>query len=94
MVKNLPAMWETCVGDLGLIPGLGRSPGGRHGNPLQYSWLENPHGQRSPEGWSPWGHRESDRAEQLSTHARKPPLGLLGDCLVKEQEYFETDYFV
>ena len=34
-------------GDLGLIPGLGRSPGGGHGNPLQYSCLENPHGQRT-----------------------------------------------
>ena len=30
------------VGDLGLIPGLGRSPGGEHGNPFQYSFLENP----------------------------------------------------
>ena len=30
------------VGDLGLIPGWGRSPGGGHGNPLQYSGLENP----------------------------------------------------
>ena len=35
------------VGDLGSIPGLGRSPGGGHGNSLQYSCLENPHGQRS-----------------------------------------------
>ena len=35
------------AGDLGLIPGLGRSTGGGHGNPLQYSCLENPHGQRS-----------------------------------------------
>ena len=34
-------------GDLGLIPGLGRSPGGGHGNPFQYSCLENPHGQRT-----------------------------------------------
>ena len=34
------------VGDLGSIPGLGRSPGGGHGNPLQYSYLEDPHGQR------------------------------------------------
>ena len=34
-------------GDLGLIPGLGRSLGGGHGNLLQYSCLENPHGQRS-----------------------------------------------
>ena len=39
---------STCnVGDLGLIPGLGRSPGGGHSNPLQYSCLENPHGQRN-----------------------------------------------
>ena len=30
------------VGDLGLIPGLGRSPGEENGNPLQYSYLENP----------------------------------------------------
>ena len=42
----------TCkVGDLGSIPGLGRSPGGRHGNPLQYSCLEIPHGQRSLAGF-------------------------------------------
>ena len=34
------------AGDLGSIPGLGRSPGGGHGNPLQYSYLENPHGKR------------------------------------------------
>ena len=51
------------VGDLGLIPGLGRSPGGGHGNPLQYSCLENPQGQRSLEGYS---RKESDMAEQLS----------------------------
>ena len=60
---------STCnAGDLGLIPGLGRSPGGRHGNPSQYSCLENPHGQRSLVGCSSWGCKESDRTEQLSTH--------------------------
>ena len=58
----------TCnVGDLGLIPGLGRSPGGGHGNLLQYSCLENPHGQRSLTGYSSWGHKESDMTERLST---------------------------
>ena len=57
------------VGDLGSIPGLGRSPGGGHGNPLQYSCLENTHGQRSLVGYSPWGHRESDMTERL-THIR------------------------
>ena len=49
---------STCnAGDLGLIPGLGRSPGGGKGYPLQYSGLENSHGQRSLEGYSPWGCR-------------------------------------
>ena len=55
------------VGDLGLIFGLGRSPGGGYGNPLQYSCLENPHGQRSLVGYRSWGPKESDMAEQLST---------------------------
>ena len=48
------------AGDLGSIPGLGRSPGGGHGSPLQYSCLENPHGQRRLAGYSPWGRTESD----------------------------------
>ena len=43
------------VGDLGSIPGLGRSPGGRHGIPLQYSCMENSHRQRSLAGCSSWG---------------------------------------
>ena len=41
-VKNLPAMQERDTGDMDLIPGLGRSPGGGNGNPLQYSYLESP----------------------------------------------------
>ena len=40
------------VRDVGSIPGLGRSPEEGHGNPLQYSCLENPHGQRRLEGYS------------------------------------------
>ena len=47
------------VGDLGLIPGLGRTPGEGNGNPLQYCYLENPHGQRSLEDCSPQGCKES-----------------------------------
>ena len=40
---GLDSKESTCnAGDLGSIPGLGRSPGGGHGNPLQYSYLENP----------------------------------------------------
>ena len=67
MVKNPPAMQETWVGSLGQIPGSGRSPGEGKGNPLQYSCLENPYGHRSLAGYSPWGRKESDRTEQLST---------------------------
>ena len=51
------------AGDMGLIPGSGRSPGGGHGYPLQYSCLENPHGQRSLMGYRPWGPKKLDRAE-------------------------------
>ena len=54
------------AGDLGSISGLGRSSGGGHGNPLQYSCLENPHGQRSLVNYSPWGHKKSDTNEQLN----------------------------
>ena len=43
------------AGDLGLIPQLRRSHVGEYGNPLQHSCLENPHGQRSLEDYSPWG---------------------------------------
>ena len=53
-VKNPPANAGS-VRDLGLIPGWGRFPGGGHGNPLQYSCLEIPHGQRSlvTKSWAP-----------------------------------------
>ena len=53
----------SSVGELGSIPGLGRSPGGGQGNPLQYSCLDNPHGQRSLAGYSPWSRKESDTTE-------------------------------
>ena len=54
----------TCnVGDLGLIPGLGRYPGGGKGYPLQYSGLEN-----SMDCIRPWGSKESDMTDFLSLH--------------------------
>ena len=68
----------TCnAGDLGLIPGLGRSLGEGNGNLLQYSGLENSMDRKawwttvqgiakSRTGYSPWGHKESDMTEQLS----------------------------
>ena len=55
------------AGDLGSIPGLGRFPGGGHGNPLQYSCLKNPYGQRSLAGYSPWGCKELDMTDRLTS---------------------------
>ena len=62
VVKDPPANARD-LKNMGSIPGLGRSPGAGHGNPLQYSCLENPHGQKSMAGYSPWGHKESDTTE-------------------------------
>ena len=60
---------STCnARDLGSIPGLGRSPGGGHGNPLQCFCLENPHGQRNLAGYSLRGCKESDTTERLHFH--------------------------
>ena len=60
LVKNLPAMQETLV----------QSPGWE--DPL-YSCLENPHGQTSLVGYSPWGHQESDTTEHLQKEKSQGP---------------------
>ena len=74
---GFPGGWDgkesaSNAGDLGSIPGLGRSPGGGHGNPFQYSCAENPHGQRNLVGCSPWGRKESDTTERLSAQHTHP----------------------
>ena len=51
------------VRDAGLIPGLGRSPGEGHGNPLQYSCLKNPMDRGAWGGYSSWGRKEQDMTE-------------------------------
>ena len=70
------------AGDLGLIPGLGRFPGEGNGNPPQYTCLENPHGQRSLVGYSPWCHKELDTTERLSTQG------------INDDPYFGKDIFL
>ena len=56
MVKNLPANAGD-IRDMGSIPGLGRDPGEGHGNPLQYSCLENPMGRGA---WRATVHRVAE----------------------------------
>ena len=60
MVRNLPAS----AGDASLIPGFGRPRGGRNGNALLYSCLENSMDRGAPSR----GHKESEMTEQLNTH--------------------------
>ena len=59
---------STCnVGELGSIPGSGRSLGGGNGYPLQYSCLENSKGQRSLVSYSPWNRKELDMPGETNT---------------------------
>ena len=70
MVKNLPAN----AGDVGLILGSGRSPGGGNGNPLQYSCLENYMDTRALWTTVHGGCKKSDMTEQLTlSHFLKIP---------------------
>ena len=62
VVKNLPANAGN-IRDVNLIPGMGRSPGKGHGNPLKYSCLEN---SMDRGAYHPWGCEESDTTEQLT----------------------------
>ena len=65
MVKNLPANAGD-IRDVGSFSGLGRSPGGGNGNPLQYSCLENPMDRGA---WrAPWSHKELDMTEHTHTY--------------------------
>ena len=67
MVKN-PSANTGDIRDVGSIPGLGRSPGGRNGNPLQYSGLENP---LDREAWRATVYRvakSQTQLKRLSTH--------------------------
>ena len=66
------------AGDLGSI--LEDSSGGGHGSPLQYSCLENPHGQKSLVGYSPWGRKESDTTEELRPAQHRHSLVLFENC--------------
>ena len=86
-VKNPPAMQETSE----LIFQLGRSPGGGHGNPFQYSCLENPHRQRNLAGYSPWDCTELDMTEQLSTtqHIQSNRRHCIKYSIIWSKQYYE-----
>ena len=70
MVKNLPANAGN-VRDVGLIPGLRRSPGRGHSNPLQHSCLENPMDRRALWATVQKVAKSRTRLKRLSTHAHE-----------------------
>ena len=83
------------AGDLGSIPGSGRSPGEGNGNPLQYSCLEKSHGLRSLVDYSPWDRKELDTTEQLHFHFS--PGGARGKesaCQFRRHKKCEFDAWV
>ena len=77
MVNNPPANAGD-VRDAGSIPGSGRSPGGGHGNPLQFSCLENPMDKGAWQGYSP-----EDRKELVLTEATQQRT-----CIIKTEQVF------
>ena len=81
VVKNLLADAGEAR-NLGSIPESGRSRGERTGSPLQYSRLENPHGQRSLAGYSLWGRKELDVTERFSTRTHPALLNTALDCFI------------
>ena len=73
VIKN-PLANAGVVKDMGSIPDLGRSPGGEHGNPLQYSCLENP---MDRAGWRAAVHKVAKSRTQLSNLAHMQLRGVL-----------------
>ena len=71
-----PACQCRRLRDSSSVPEWRRFPGGGNGNPLQNSCLENPHGQRSLAGYSPWGHKQWDKTDlacALLSRTTAPP---------------------
>ena len=88
------------VGDLGLIPGLGRSSGGGHGNTFQYSCLENPPGPEEPGGLQSTGLQRvrHDWAWQHTHGIRWPKIWSFNFSISPSNEYaglisFRMDWF-
>ena len=78
--KNPPANAED-IGEVGLILGSGKSPGGENGSPLQYSCLGNPMDRKPKAGYSPWG------LKSWTGLATKPPPPLCCEAVLHTLEY-------
>ena len=103
--SNKEPLANSGVRDMGSIPGLGRSPGGGHGNPLQYSCLENPMDReacwatiyRVPESWT-WLKWLSTQASRFSSTICKTavlfPLNCLGTLVKNHWATYANSLFL
>ena len=87
VVKNLPAK----AGDLGLIPGLGRGPGERNGNPLQYSCLGNPTDSRA---WQATVHGVAKSQTHLVTNNQEQIHGVYLKIIVSLDNGLMNDLYL
>ena len=106
VIKNLPAS-AGAVGDLGSAPQSGRFPWRSKWQPTPVFLLGKPHGQRSLAGCSPWGCKQSDMTERLSTQMHKidqafcktseqlclPPCILVWASSLLESLPYQTEHF-
>ena len=79
MIKN-PLAKRGDIGDAGVIPGSGRSPGVGKWQPTLVFLPRESYGQRSLAGYSPWGCKESDMLKRLSAYAHTATKGTLLAC--------------
>ena len=73
------------AGDTGTIPGLGRSPGGKHGNPLRYSCLENCVDRGARQATVHWVAKSQTRLKQLNTHTLTYQINTTSGALVSHE---------
>ena len=95
LVAQMVRIWCN-AGDLGSIPGLGRSHGEVNNYPLHYSCLENSMDRGAWRGYSPWGHKELDTTEQLSLHftSQNACSNFHWDCIESKNQFWETQYLI
>ena len=80
------------VGDLGLVPGLGRFPGGRHSNPASVFLPREFQGQGSLVGYRPWSCKELDTTERTHRHTHTPSLSQVSVFLFLGPRFILTSH--
>ena len=89
-LQNHCSQWLQPWNEKTLAPGLGRSSGRGHGDPLQYSYLENPYRQRCLAGCSPWGYKELNMTGWVSTQLLRRKADKPRQRIKKQRHHFDS----